>query len=83
MENTYIPDSKSLGAIIRAKRKEQKLRIDTAAVLCCVSVQFLHDLEIGKPTVQFDKTLHVAKMLGISLYACHRTMEGLHEPHDT
>jgi transcriptional regulator with XRE-family HTH domain len=38
-----------------------------AAVAGC-SAKFLTDLENGKPSVRFDKTLSVVKTLGLDLY---------------
>lgn len=71
-----ITSAKDLGAEIRKRRKRNKLRIDDAAGLCNVSVQFLFDLEKGKPTVQFDKTLAVARMFGIKLFFEEDTADG-------
>lgn len=67
-EEIRISSAKELGAEIRARRKRSRLRIDDAAGICNVSVQFLHDLETGKPTVQFDKAIGVARMMGIQLF---------------
>lgn len=66
--NIEITSTKELGAEIRKRRKHDKLRIDDVTGLCNVSVQFLFDLEKGKPTIQFDKALSVARMFGIKLF---------------
>lgn len=78
-DRSLIGNALSLGELVRVTRKGMRLPIDQAAMLCGVSVQFLHDLEKGKPTIQFDKAVHVARTLGISLYATKRSLEGMHD----
>lgn len=56
-----------LGAAIRARRHEAGLALTIAAPSCGVSVKFLQALETGKPTVQFDKALSVARHFGLQL----------------
>ena len=38
------------------------------AGICNVGNRFLVELEAGKPTVQFDKALHVAANVGLELH---------------
>ncbi|HEY4079192.1 MAG TPA: helix-turn-helix domain-containing protein [Burkholderiaceae bacterium] len=56
-----------LGPVIRARRREQSLRIDDAAALSGVSVDLLSRLENGKGSVRFDKLLTVLDSLGLAL----------------
>jgi predicted transcriptional regulator len=56
-----------LGPVIRARRREQSLRIDDAASLSGVSVDLLSRLENGKGTVRVDKLLTVLDSLGLAL----------------
>jgi transcriptional regulator with XRE-family HTH domain len=56
-----------LGTAIRQRRKEAGLSLVLAAASCGVSVKFLQALETGKPTVQFDKALGVARHFGVEL----------------
>lgn len=58
---------KALGPAIRARRREQALRIDDAAALCGVSVDLLSRLENGKGSVRLDKALAVLEGLGLAL----------------
>lgn len=56
-----------LGPAIRARRREQSLRIDDAASLSGVSVDLLSRLENGKGSVRLDKLLTVLDGLGLTL----------------
>lgn len=62
-----IQSTAQLGAAIRERRQEAHLTLVLAAAACGVSVKFLQALETGKPTVQFDKALGVARHFGITL----------------
>jgi HTH-type transcriptional regulator / antitoxin HipB len=63
-----LEQSHQLGAAIRQRRKEAGLSLIVAAATCGVSVKFLQALETGKPTVQLDKALHVARHFGVELW---------------
>jgi transcriptional regulator with XRE-family HTH domain len=56
-----------LGPAIRARRREQSLRIDDTASLSGVSVDLLSRLENGKGSVRLDKLLTVLDGLGLAL----------------
>lgn len=58
---------KELGAYVRAMRKHGRVRQDDLAAIAKVSRQFAIDVEHGKPTVQFDRTLRLLHELGIPL----------------
>lgn len=58
-----------LGTLIKQKRKQINMTQSDAAGLCNVGIRFLSDLENGKPTIQFDKALYVAKIFGFDLFA--------------
>ncbi|HEY3047877.1 MAG TPA: helix-turn-helix domain-containing protein [Polaromonas sp.] len=64
---TPIRSTADLGAAVRERRMAARLTLAVAAPTCGVSVKFLQALETGKPTVQFDKALHVARQFGIHL----------------
>jgi len=57
-----------LGALVRATRKDSKVRIDDLAGLVGVSKQFVNDLELGKEGVQLGKVLQVLESLGLYVY---------------
>lgn len=58
-------DAKQLGASVREARKSHGLSHQSAARAAKCSVQFLVDLEQGKPTIQLDKALATAHFFGI------------------
>jgi len=62
-----LSDAKSFGAIVRAYRKRQGSTQIQLASIANTGVRFIGDLENGKPSVQLDKALHVARVLGINL----------------
>lgn len=62
-----IASAADLGPAIRARRREQSLRIDDAAALSGVSVDLLSRLENGKGAVRVDKLLTVLDSLGLAL----------------
>ena len=62
-----IHSASDLGPVVRARRREQSLRIDDAAALSGVSVDLLSRLENGKGSVRLDKLLTVLDGLGLAL----------------
>jgi HTH-type transcriptional regulator / antitoxin HipB len=62
-----VESAKELGAAVQLRRTQANLTQAVAAPMCGVSVKFLQALETGKPTVQFDKALAVARQFGITL----------------
>ena len=63
----HIDSAAHLGPAVRARRREQSLRIDDAASLSGVSVDLLSRLENGKGSVRVDKLLMVLDSLGLAL----------------
>jgi y4mF family transcriptional regulator len=61
----HIDSVEKLGQVVRAARKDQKLRQDDAAGSVGVSENFLAKLERGGETVQLGKVLRVLEELGI------------------
>ncbi len=72
MEITRILTSHDIGKIIREKRKELGYTQAEFAKKVGTGTRFISDLENGKPTVQFDKTIHVLSMVAVNLYAKER-----------
>jgi y4mF family transcriptional regulator len=60
-----IKDAKSFGMAVRAYRKQQKMTQLQLAAVANTSPRFVGALENGKPTIQLDKALRIAWMLGI------------------
>lgn len=62
-----ITDSKSLGNVIRLRRKELKYTQAFLAEFTGLSVTFISDLERGKPTAEIEKTLQLINTLGLDI----------------
>lgn len=60
-------DIETLGAFVRAQRKDQRLTQLEAAELAGVSDRFLRELEHGKPTAEVGKVIDVLSVLGYDL----------------
>jgi transcriptional regulator with XRE-family HTH domain len=64
-----ILDTAELGRAVRNARKQQGLTQEKfASMFNSFSREFLSDLENGKPTVEFEKALKVANLLGLRLF---------------
>lgn len=62
-----ILDSKDLGKRIRERRKELQYTQVYLSEFTGFSVSFISDVENGKPTVEFEKTLRLMHVLGLDL----------------
>ena len=62
-----IKNAKNFGEAIKKHRKKQGLTQVQLSAMANVSPRFIGELEKGKPTIELDKALYVAWMLGISL----------------
>ena len=62
-----IKDSKSLGDLIRLRRKDLNLTQAQLAALAQVSPRYVFDLEDGKTSVRLDKLLPVLETLGLTM----------------
>lgn len=67
MEQIIENALKTLGSRIKAERKAQGMTQGELASLAGVHMNFLSQLEGGKPTVQLDKVLSVLMTLGLEL----------------
>lgn len=64
-----VLDAKGLGKIIRERRKELHYTQMFLSEFTGYSVSFISDVENGKPTVEFEKTLNLMHVLGLDLIA--------------
>lgn len=62
-----LTDAKTFGEAVRKYRRKQKATQVQLAAIANTGVRFVGDLENGKPTVQLDKALRVAKILGMKI----------------
>lgn len=65
---TPVADTRSLGAVIRQRRKALGLRQDAVAMAAGVGVMFVSALERGKPSAEVEKVLAVLNAVGIDVY---------------
>ena len=64
-----LKDSKTFGEAVRLYRKRQGATQIQLAAIANTGVRFIGELENGKPSVQLDKALRVADILGIKIEA--------------
>lgn len=62
-----ITDSKSLGSIIRERRKELKYTQAYVSEFTGFSISFISDVERGKPTAEIEKTIKLINILGLDI----------------
>ena len=72
MSKVKLQTAAEIGALIRAKRKEQHVSQAILAGLASVGTRFISDLENGKGTIQIQKLLDVLNALGLGLYIFNR-----------
>lgn len=64
-----ISNARELGLLIRAARKNHKIRIDDVAGSAGVGPVFVREVERGKETVQLGRVMKLLNELGIELKA--------------
>ena len=70
-----ITDAKSFGAMLRNRRKQLGYTQAYISDFTGLSVSFLSELENGKKTVQLEKAIQVAMLLGLDLTLEARSKE--------
>jgi HTH-type transcriptional regulator / antitoxin HipB len=59
---------RTLGSVVRARRRALRLSQAELCDLAGVGLAFLYELEHGKPTVRLDKVVAVLSVLGLELH---------------
>ena len=62
-----ITNAKSFGEAVRSRRKKLGYTQKYISEFTGVSVSFLSDLENGKKTIELEKSLAVASLLGLDM----------------
>lgn len=62
-----VTDSSSFGTVIKNKRKKLGYTQKYISEFTGISVSFLSDLENGKKTIELDKALKIANLLGLDV----------------
>lgn len=60
-------NAKEFGMKIKERRKQMGLTQKYLAAISNTGIRFISDLENGKPTVQLEKALSVAKVLNLNI----------------
>ena len=68
-----ISDSKAFGQALRARRKELGYTQAYVSEVSGLSVSFISDLENGKSTIELDRAIRLANLLGLD---CSLTPRG-------
>lgn len=55
------------GSVIREERRRQNLTQTDLAEYCGVGINFVSEVERGKPTAEMGKALRLAEMLGLDI----------------
>ena len=64
-----LKDAKTFGSVVRLYRTKQGATQVQLAATANTGVRFIGDLENGKPSVQLEKALRVAYILGMKIEA--------------
>ncbi len=67
-----IMSSKELGTMVRERRKELGYTQAFVSDFTGLSVSFISDVENGKPTIEFEKTLQLIQILGMDFLVDRR-----------
>lgn len=68
MTRRQVTGPEELGALIRQRRVDLRLRQGELADVARVSVRFVSELERGKPSAQFAGIQRVLAALGLDMY---------------
>lgn len=78
-----IQSSVELGQHLRERRQEQATTINNASDFAPIGERFISEVERGKQTAFFDKTLQYLDLLGLSLHIYPRNALSIQAPYGT
>ena len=67
-----IKNVEQLGALIKEERHKIGMKQAECAALCSVGNRFFSELENGKPTLEIDKVIKVANLMGFNIIVEHK-----------
>jgi len=76
-----IHTTTELGSYLRDRRREQAATINDASNFVALGERFISEIERGKKTAFFDKTLKYINLLGLSLHIYPRNALNIHSPY--
>jgi HTH-type transcriptional regulator / antitoxin HipB len=77
----HIHGTAELGRYLRDRRHEQATTISNASSLASIGERFISEIERGKQTAFFDKTLQYLNLLGLSLQIYPRNTLSIQSPY--
>lgn len=77
----HIQSTTELGAYLRDQRRGQASTISDASSFAALGERFISELERGKETAFFDKTLQYLNLLGLSLHIYPRNALSIESPY--
>ena len=77
----HIHNPAELGQYLRDRRHEQSSTINDASSLVSLGERFISEIERGKQTAFFDKTLQYVDQLGLSLHIYPRNALSIQSPY--
>jgi len=78
-----IQSTAELGHCLRDRRREQASTISDASSFTALGERFISEIERGKETASFDKTLQYINLLGLSLHIYPRNVLNIQSPYGT
>ena len=60
-----VTDAKTFGEAVKRRRKELGYTQAFLSAFCGMSVSFIPDLENGKKTIELEKAIRIANLLGL------------------
>lgn len=77
----HIHSTAELGRHLRDRRREQDTTISDASSFASIGERFISEIERGKQTAFFDKTLQYLSLLGLSLQIYPRNALSIQSPY--
>jgi len=77
----HVHDSAELGRVLRDHRREQSTTISDASSYSTLGERFISEIERGKKTAFFDKTLQYLSLLGLNLQIYPRNAHSIQSPY--
>jgi len=77
----HIHSPTELGRYLRHRRREQNNTIRDASGIASIGERFISEIERGKPTAFFDKTLQYLNLLGLSLHIYPKNALSIQSPY--
>jgi transcriptional regulator with XRE-family HTH domain len=77
----HIHSPSGLGRYLRDRRHEQATTISDASSVASIGERFISEIERGKQTAFFDKTLRYLNILGLSLHIYPRNALSIQSPY--